>query len=90
MIDRVDECNFLSLKFDFFRSLEVFHFASSPRQSPSSSPFAFSVFRTAFKPVDLVQSVAEFLIGGSRPRIMGLKSAELFFSFLEFGAENLD
>jgi hypothetical protein len=38
----------------------------------------------------LVQSVAAFLIGGSRPRIMGLKSAELFFSFVEFGAGNLD
>lgn len=49
----MDECNFLlSLKFDFFRSLEVFHFASSPRQSLSSFPIAFSVLRTAFKPVD--------------------------------------
>lgn len=87
----MDECNFLlSLKFDFFRSLEVFHFASSPRQSPSSFLIAFSVLRTAFKPVDLVQSVAAFLIGGSRPRIMGLKSAEVFFSFVEFGAGNLD
>jgi hypothetical protein len=27
---------------------------------------------------------------GSRPRIMGLKSAEFFFSFVEFGAWNLD